>query len=878
MIFYSYSVLNFIPYLLAAIMLFRVICRWKIFSKMGARPWKSLIPIVSDYIIFKKCWRGWPFVILILLAIAMALFVQVTAYMDIYLPIPTYVKSNMIFVYLVSIMAIVIMQYKHMAFAFGHDIGYLMGLLFLNPIFLGMMAFSKDYFHEDRAAMTRQELREYTKNNRTLTQKILSTVSAIVILFACIGYIGHVMLTEQQPAFMVNKVLSETYKSTDGKVSGHGKVIYPSIDGITNKASAEYAAAEAREPFFPDKSGVKETTVYMYLIGSDLEDADGSASINLAQIKDATAAGSNLKFIIEAGGTGRWFTDGFKNRKTGRYIIKDGEVTQLELLPSNTCMSKEKTLENFLKWANKNYPSDRKMLFFWDHGGGLGGFGVDDLNIREDQKMLSVYEITDAIKASGAKYDLIAFDACLMQTMEIALSLEPYADYLLASEESEPSSGMYYTAAFARLAQEPDLSTLKFGAMMCSSYDQSLELLKGRPQAGYTMSMTELRHMPAAADAFIYYISQLDRRFRYDKDSFIDMSTARSRSYEFQMDDQIDLIDFINQIDISENERSQLISKINNAIAVRNSASANHINGLAVYMPYDDIMGYAGAYETMKKLKLNSEIKVYNDFATIIGSQEGPNKPGGEEYDFDYSHEDWYVKSLEGYDVSVYKENIPLIKKGSEYAIDLSDKEWETITGYEQGLRMKVGSRYADLGSDNVFDLDEKGHYMLEFNDTWVAINGVLVALHPGTPKDVGDGKVIYSGTVDATLNFMVPIKIYIEWVDIGDQEGEGEVLGYLPADEDSDDIDENGMPRGIKQFKTSNVVTFLYDWYDSDGNYLSTAAGHLPINIGTSGLKVTQKDISSEEYYYYGLLRDVLNRTIKTEELHHLPHKGNNH
>ena len=465
-----------------------------------------------------------------------------------------------------------------------------------------------------------------------------------------------------------------------------------------------------------------------------------------------------------------------------------------------------------------------------------------------------------------------------MQTMEIALSLEPYADYLLASEESEPSSGMYYTSAFARLAQEPSLSTLKFGAMMCSSYDQSLELLKGRPQAGYTMSMTELRHMHAAADAFIYYISQLDRRFRYDKDSFIDMSTARSRSYEFQMDDQIDLIDFINQSDILDKEKSQIISKINNAIAVRSSASANHINGLAVYMPYDDIMGYAGAYETLKKLNLNSETKFYNDFATIIGSQEGPNKTGGEEYDFDYSHEDWYVKSLEGYDVSVYKSDVPLTKQGKEYSIGLSDKDWETITGFEQGLRLKVGKRYADLGSDNIFDIDKDGHYMIEFNDTWVAINGVLVALHPGTPKDVGDGKVIYSGTVDATLNFMDPIKIYIEWVDIGDQEGKGEVLGYLPADEDSDDIDENGMPRGIKQFKTSNVVTFLYDWYDSDGNYLSTAAGHLPINIGTSGLTVTQKDISSEEYYYYGLLRDVLNRTIKTEELHHLPHKGHHH
>jgi len=45
---------------------------------------------------------------------------------------------------------------------------------------------------------------------------------------------------------------------------------------------------------------------------------------------------------------------------------------------------------------------------------------------------------------------------------------------------------------------------------------------------------------------------------------------------------------------------------------------------------------------------------------------------------------------------------------------------------------------------------------------------------------------------------------------------------------------------------------------------------GHLPVNVGVSGLEVTQKDISSEEYDYYGILRDVLNRTITTETLHH--------
>ena len=77
-------------------------------------------------------------------------------------------------------------------------------------------------------------------------------------------------------------------------------------------------------------------------------------------------------------------------------------------------------------------------------------------------------------------------------------------------------------------------------------------------------------------------------------------------------------------------------------------------------------------------------------------------------------------------------------------------------------------------------------------------------------------------------------------------------------------------MPRGIKQFKGSNIVTLTYDWYDEEGNYLSTALGHLPMNVGVYGLKLTQEDISDRNYEYYGVLYDVLNRVLKTEVVKH--------
>lgn len=864
MLFCSPDITLLIPIIIILVYLFIVVCRWIVFKKLHIMPLWSLVPIVRESLIFKRCWKVWPFILLLSLALFFAFFVRITGYVNIDLPIPPFVLTNMRVLALSCLILIHILKYKRLAFAFGHDYVYLMGLLFFTPVFMGMLAFSKENeYKEKRAKLEGKELRAYLKEKRTLINRVLSAVSAVIIVCCATGYVSHIMLTEQQPGFLVRSTLNQLYEATDGKVSGHGKVIYPALDESTDDIAAP------RDLYYPDHSKAAETTVYMYLIGSTLEDSTGTASINLTQIKDATAAGSKLKFIIEAGGSGRWFTGGFKSNTTARYMIKDGNVKLLEKLPSDTCMSEPETLESFLKWANKTYPSDRKMLFFWDHGGGLSGFGVDAINPRKGRRLLSMDEISGALKASGEKYDVIAFDACFMQTMEVGLCLEPYADYLLASEESEPNSGMYYTAAFSRLAKDPSLATLNFGAMMCSSFDQSLVLMDNVMQAGATMSMTDLRYMPMVSETFVRYLQGLDRQFISDHSSFIEMSTARSKSYEFQMDDQIDLIDFINYCDMSSAEKQTMIRKINKAILVRNAGSANHINGLACYMPYDDLESYSNVNDTMVKMGMLAESEVYNDFASIIGSQKSKK---GEENRIDVTREKWYVEAFKNYDSSLYLQDIPLTKKGNDYVIGLTDKQWENITGYEQGLKLKVGSKFADLGSDNVFDLDEKGRYMLEFNGTWVAINNVLVALHPGTPKDMGDGKIIYSGTVDAVLNFTTPIKIYIEWIDEGDIEGEGHVLGYLPANEDSDDFDENGMPRGYKQFKSSNIVTFLYDWYDENDNYLSTSLGHLPITVGTQGLRVTQKDISTEEYKYYGILKDVMNGESQTETLYHKP------
>ena len=49
MLFCSLSVMDMVPVLVILVLLFSLVCRWRIFRKMGIRPWLSLIPVVREY-------------------------------------------------------------------------------------------------------------------------------------------------------------------------------------------------------------------------------------------------------------------------------------------------------------------------------------------------------------------------------------------------------------------------------------------------------------------------------------------------------------------------------------------------------------------------------------------------------------------------------------------------------------------------------------------------------------------------------------------------------------------------------------------------------------------------------------------------------------
>lgn len=121
------------------------------------------------------------------------------------------------------------------------------------------------------------------------------------------------------------------------------------------------------------------------------------------------------------------------------------------------------TLLDFLEWGIYNYPAEKYFVILWDHGSGWTliprcSFGSDwssgnELGIFNGdlrKAMSSLYDYTQE------KIDLFAFDACLMQQVEVAFELKDYAKILLAAQTVCPVQGFCYDKIFEYLIDDPE--------------------------------------------------------------------------------------------------------------------------------------------------------------------------------------------------------------------------------------------------------------------------------------------------------------------------------------------------------------------------------------------------------------------------------------
>lgn len=144
---------------------------------------------------------------------------------------------------------------------------------------------------------------------------------------------------------------------------------------------------------------------------------------------------------------------------TKRLRIHPGGVEELQDL-GETNSGDAKTLANFIAWGVKEYPAKRTALVFMDHGGAWAGWG-HDLSHKED--MLSVQELAAGIeagrKAAGiGRFDVLAFESCLMASIEVMRALRPHAKLMCGSEEiSYIGGGVYWQGIMQAISKKPEM-------------------------------------------------------------------------------------------------------------------------------------------------------------------------------------------------------------------------------------------------------------------------------------------------------------------------------------------------------------------------------------------------------------------------------------
>ena len=382
-----------------------------------------------------------------------------------------------------------------------------------------------------------------------------------------------------------------------------------SVDtAVSNKARSKYTKLLG--------NGKDTVTLMVYMCGTDLESNYAMATNDLQEMLNAQLDTNRVKIIVYTGGCKRWKNSVFSNSTNQIYQVVKGGVERLSANEGNVPMTDPSTLSGFIRYCGKNFPASRYDLILWDHGGGtLTGFGTDE---KFPGTSMSLDKIAQALDDGGIKFDFVGFDACLMATLENAMTMEPYADYLIASEETEPGYGWYYTTWLSQLSSNPSMDTLSLGKIICDTFTS--DNAKRTRGDSTTLSVVDLAEaagtVPEALDAFA---STLNANIRGDQ--YIEIANARSATLEFASStkiDQIDLIDFCTRI--NSKESNALADALRSVIKYnRTSSNFRSAYGIAAYFPYRRLSYVDKVLTTLNKTNYNENYTTAcRSFASLV--------------------------------------------------------------------------------------------------------------------------------------------------------------------------------------------------------------------------------------------------------------------
>ena len=855
------------PVLLAVLYVLHLITYIGLFRKMKVQLGYAVIPFVAEWKMSKTVFRS------------MRTYYHAMLSSIIFLAGSRYIgsESTMSLLFVLFAMFIywlfLMRMYYFIGRSFGKGAVFCIAAAIIGLPLLWYLAYGPDQFVGGPSKVdNRPKWLQYTLNAAVF----LLTVVEFIVLIAGVSFLS---IRENPPRILRQEIVNERIDMATG-IRDKGEVV--KREQAMGQAAASIGQYRTRDYFAPDHSADETVVVMEYVCATDLESRGGMASVNIAQIADATKSGKGLTFVMQVGGAEYLFTDGMEDGSYARYTVNDGKIEKVMDLDSAMCMAEPQNLTDFITWTKENYPADRYMLVFWDHGGGLsGGYGYDQLNYRTDEEMLMPSgDVVEAVRNAGVKFDLIGFDTCLMQDMDVAAGLEPYADYFLASEETESGYGWNYTQGFSELAANPGISTEQFGESMIASFDSYNTQLSSNqmPDTRSTLSLIDMTYVQTLSDKMDDLFRKEEVAIIEDSENYANISLAASGAYKFAGDEQIDLIDYLTRLKgmdyenaiMTEQEMDDLISAVRSCIVVRNANSAEGINGLAFSFPLKNLASYDSVHTQLVALGRKNQRAMYDDFFSIMASQRMKAAEGSNSYlsHFipDYTKQEWYVKGFEDYDTTDNFIDIPLKDTGAGYEAELPEKVWRTISDVQVAVYMHTKDGRLYLGNDHIGSVDEQGRALIGVDNTWPHIGGELISYDADVPYETEQG-IVFNGTTEALLNGRTRIILHIECEPVSDdleQPAEAYISGYEIAD--------NPLAfaqKGLESFEAGDTIQFVFDYYDEEGNLIKKEPYGKKVRVfNNKPLTVKDEPLGECDIQFCGMLTDIYERTFVTETM----------
>ena len=634
-------------------------------------------------------------------------------------------------------------------------------------------------------------------------------------------------------------------------------------------------ASGSREKYTKIKGGGEDAvTIMVYMCGTDLESRSGMGTSDLQEMAAANI-GSKVNLLVYTGGCSSWRNNIVSSKVNQVYQVLNGGVKCLIKDAGRSPMTDPENLGSYIQWCAANYPADRYELILWDHGGGsVSGYGYDEKYKSSGSMTLS--GIRQALEKGGVKFDFVGFDACLMATTETALMLGSYADYLVASEETEPGVGWYYTDWLNALNSNTSIPTVELGKKIVDSFVETCDR-KCRGQKT-TLSLVDLAELsntvPGLLNSFSKSISTQISRNNYQQ-----IAQARNQSREFAASTKIDQVDLVHlAVNTGLKEGNALAKAIRAAVKYnRTSVNMSNAYGLSIYFPYRSSAKYVDSMsKTYNEIGMDSDYTTcIRQFASLQVSGQAASGGTGSPYDTlfgDYGGQfggldstgtdDLISTLLSGFLGGDYGSVSGMSSSGSSFLSDralseedtlqylqdnhfdgtalawvtedgkekikLTDEQWSMVSDLELNTFYDNGKGYVDMGLDTVFEFDEQGNLIADDGKYWVSINGSPVAYYHMDTLDDGTRYTI-TGRVPCMLNGQRSNLILV----FDSEHENGYVSGALSDYSKDDEIDVVG--KEVTELAAGDVIEPLCDLYNYDGTYEDTYYIGNPIEINES-------------------------------------------